>query len=103
MRPTTPGEALEAALAAKKTTQAALAEHLGVNPSAVNHWIKNRRKLTIEDVVRIAVFLGIDPATIAFPTATPTRKPRTSTRTKAVAKPRTPRRALPSPLAPTGT
>ena len=82
------------ALAAKKTTQAALAEHLGVNPATVNHWIKGRRKLTIEDVARIAVFLGIDPATIAFPTATPTRKPRTSTRTKAVAKPRTPRRAL---------
>jgi DNA-binding transcriptional regulator YdaS (Cro superfamily) len=42
-------------LAAKRLTQAALAEHLGVNPATVNHWIKGRRKLTIEDVARIAV------------------------------------------------
>jgi transcriptional regulator with XRE-family HTH domain len=100
MRPTTPGEALEMALAAKRLTQAALAEHLGVNPATVNHWIKGRRKLTIEDVARIAVFLEVDPAVIAFP---PMQKPRTSTRTKPLPKPRTPRRALPSPLAPTGT
>lgn len=93
------------ALAAKRLTQAALAEHLGVNPATVNHWIKGRRKLTIEDVARIAVFLEVDPAVIAFPPmqSAPTRKPRTSTRTKPLPKPRTPRRALPQPLAPTGT
>lgn len=66
MKLSTPGERLDAELAAAGVSQAALAEELGVSPSKVSHWVCGRRKLSLDDVEHIAEFLGIDPAKLAF-------------------------------------
>lgn len=62
------GKRLEAELVAAGKTQAELALFMGVNPSTVSHWVNGRRKLTIDDVEKIAEFLGIDPSKIAWGT-----------------------------------
>lgn len=112
---------LNAALARTNISQQTLARRLGVGKSTVSHWVNGHREISIEIAGRIAealrveeggVELHVNAAWLAFamgemlipvPIKSPTRKPRTSTRTKPLPKPRTPRRALPSPLAPTGT
>jgi len=57
---------LAAALSERGATQAGLAQHAGVNPSTVSHWVTGRREPDLDTINAVAGFLRVNPAWLAF-------------------------------------
>ena len=94
------GQRLAAAMARKGVSQTELGEHVGRTQGTVSLWCADKRMPDATLIAQVATFLEVDPGELTYGTA------RTATATAKrppAKKARTPRRALPSPLAPTGT
>lgn len=57
---------LATALSERGATQAGLAQHAGVNPSTVSHWVTGRREPDLDTINSVAGFLRVNPAWLAF-------------------------------------
>ena len=55
------GKWLKEAIDKSGRSQREVAAHFGIDPSAVNRMIKGLRKVTVDEMLRIASFLGVDP------------------------------------------
>lgn len=66
MEPTEFSGRLARALADRGVTQAELAQHAGVNPSSVSHWVTGRREPDLDTINAVAGRLRVNAAWLAF-------------------------------------
>lgn len=66
MEPTDFSHRLARALDEREVTQAGLAQHAGVTPSTVSHWVTGRREPDLDTINAVAGFLRVTPAWLAF-------------------------------------
>lgn len=53
-------ESIVDAMKARGITQVQLAEHLGISKSSVNNYLSGRRKISIENIEKALLYLGLE-------------------------------------------